>query len=251
VVHQVSQQLQALMDPPSIILPGPSDKPHADGGDDEVADQSQTGVDPKVLIRTCERARQGDARAAKLERTRGEIARAGYDRDSLNKSEEPPGPIRFTGCRIAARSRSFFVRPRCAAMEKDEALSVLLIDIDYFKKFNDNFGHASVTRCFDWWPRPCANLVRGEDLPARYGGEELIAVSSRTELATCGAIAERIRRSIADCQFTRRSTGEILPQITVSIGRRAVSVRRVDGGPDRSLRPPRSISPRNPAATGS
>jgi diguanylate cyclase len=55
-------------------------------------------------------------------------------------------------------------------------------------------------------------------LPARYGGEELIAVLPQTDLDTCGSVAERIRRSIADCQFTRRSTGEILPQITVSIG---------------------------------
>ena len=38
------------------------------------------------------------------------------------------------------------------------------------------------------------------------------------DLATCKAIAERIRRSIAECQITRRSTGEILPSITVSIG---------------------------------
>jgi len=62
------------------------------------------------------------------------------------------------------------------------------------------------------------DLVREDDLPARYGGEELIAVLPCADLATCGAIAERIRRSIAECQFTRRSTGEILPQITVSIG---------------------------------
>ena len=46
----------------------------------------------------------------------------------------------------------------------------------------------------------------------------LIAVLPRADLATCQGIAERIRRSISECQFTRRSTGEVLPQITVSIG---------------------------------
>jgi diguanylate cyclase len=60
--------------------------------------------------------------------------------------------------------------------------------------------------------------VREKDLPARYGGEELIAVLPRTDLAGCAAIAERIRQSIADGKFARRSTGELLPQVTVSIG---------------------------------
>jgi diguanylate cyclase len=60
--------------------------------------------------------------------------------------------------------------------------------------------------------------VRENDLPARYGGEELIAVLPGADLATCEAVAERIRRSISECQITRRSTGEILPSITVSIG---------------------------------
>jgi diguanylate cyclase len=60
--------------------------------------------------------------------------------------------------------------------------------------------------------------VREIDLPARYGGEELIAVLPGADLAVSTTVAERIRRSISECQITRRSTGEILPGITVSIG---------------------------------
>ena len=60
--------------------------------------------------------------------------------------------------------------------------------------------------------------VRENDLPARYGGEELIAVLPGAELSTCATIAERIRRAISECRITRRSTGEVLPSITVSIG---------------------------------
>jgi diguanylate cyclase len=60
--------------------------------------------------------------------------------------------------------------------------------------------------------------VREGDLPARYGGEELIAVLPGAELATCEAVAERLRRAIAECRITRRSTGEVLPGITVSVG---------------------------------
>ena len=57
-----------------------------------------------------------------------------------------------------------------------------------------------------------------EFLPRLKDGEELIAVLPGADLAICTAAAERIRRSIAQCQITRRSTGEILPGITVSIG---------------------------------
>ena len=97
-------------------------------------------------------------------------------------------------------------------------ICVLLIDIDHFKKFNDNFGHVVGDQVLRLVAKAVRDRVRENDLPARYGGEELIAVLPRTDLATCEAVAERIRRSIADGQFARRSTGEILPQITVSIG---------------------------------
>jgi len=60
--------------------------------------------------------------------------------------------------------------------------------------------------------------IREVDLPARYGGEELIAVLPGADLTAATATAERIRRSISECKITRRSTGEVLPGITVSIG---------------------------------
>jgi diguanylate cyclase len=67
-----------------------------------------------------------------------------------------------------------------------------------------------------------ANALRerlgGKDLPARYGGEELIAVLPGAKLAACEAMAERIRKSVSECRITRRSTGDILPGVTVSIG---------------------------------
>jgi diguanylate cyclase len=103
-------------------------------------------------------------------------------------------------------------------MEKGEPLSVLLIDIDHFKTFNDKFGHGVGDQVLRLMANVLRERVRDIDLPARYGGEELIAVLPGAELAACEAVAERIRRSISECHITRRSTGEALPGITVSIG---------------------------------
>jgi diguanylate cyclase len=103
-------------------------------------------------------------------------------------------------------------------METGEPLSILLIDIDHFKQFNDNFGHGVGDQVLRLMANALRERVREQDLPARYGGEELVAVLPGTELGVCKAVAERIRKSVAKCRITRRSTGELLPAITVSIG---------------------------------
>jgi diguanylate cyclase len=103
-------------------------------------------------------------------------------------------------------------------METGQPLGVLLLDIDHFKKFNDNFGHGVGDQVLRLMANVLREHVRENDLPARYGGEELIAVLPGAELATSHMIAERIRRAISEARITRRSTNEILPSITVSVG---------------------------------
>ena len=139
-------------------------------------------------------------------------------RDSLNKSEERAKTDTLTGLPNRRALEEFFRAAQMAAMESGEPLSVLLIDIDHFKKFNDNFGHGVGDQVLRLMASVLRERVRENDLPARYGGEELIAVLPGAELATCEVVAERIRRAISEARITRRSTGELLPTITVSIG---------------------------------
>jgi diguanylate cyclase len=221
VVHQVSQQLHGVMDSAKNYLTAAiADNRTQMEAMDEVAGKSKAGVDAKLLIENLvSELAKATARAAKLEANFAEKSRElDTIRDSLNKSEERARTDALTGLPNRRALEEFFRLAQIGAMEKDEPLSVLLIDIDHFKKFNDNFGHGVGDQVLRLVAKALRDLVRGNDLPARYGGEELIAVLPQTDLDTCGSVAERIRRSIADCQFTRRSTGEILPQITVSIG---------------------------------
>ena len=186
----------------------------------DVTERTEAGFDPRSLVESLmSELAKAAARAAKLE--------VGFDektreldaiRDSLNKSEERAKTDILTGLPNRRALDEFFRKTQIAAMENGEPLSILLIDIDHFKQFNDNFGHAVGDQVLRLVAKALRDRVRDIDLPARYGGEELIAVLPGADLAACTAVAERIRRSMAECQITRRSTGEILPGITVSIG---------------------------------
>ncbi len=186
----------------------------------DVADRSEAGVDPKLLVESLmEELTKAATRATKLETSFVEKTRElDAIRDSLSKSEERARTDTLTGLPNRRALEEFFRTAQIAAMEKGEPLGALLIDIDHFKKFNDNFGHGVGDQVLRLMASVLQERVREGDLPARYGGEELIAVLPDADLVTCEAVAERIRRSIAECHITRRSTGENLPGITVSIG---------------------------------
>ena len=186
----------------------------------DAADRTEAGVDPRSLVeQLVSELAKAAARAAKLEASFSEKTRElDTIRDSLNKSEERAKTDTLTGLPNRRALDEFFRKAQMAAMETGETLSILLIDIDHFKKFNDNYGHVVGDQVLRLVANTLRERVRGIDLPARYGGEELIAVLPGVDLATCMAVAERIRRSISERPIARRSTGEILPGVTVSIG---------------------------------
>jgi diguanylate cyclase len=185
----------------------------------DAADHRET-VDPKLLVEDLlSELAKAVTRATKLETRFVESTRElDTIRDSLHKSEERAKTDALTGLPNRHALDEFFRKAQISAMERGEPLSVLLIDIDHFKSFNDNFGHGVGDQVLRLMANVLRERVREYDLPARYGGEELIAVLPGADLATCTVVAERIRRLVSECSITRRSTGEPLPSITVSIG---------------------------------
>jgi diguanylate cyclase len=139
-------------------------------------------------------------------------------RESLSQSEARARTDTLTGLPNRRALEEFFRTAQSEAMEQGQPLSAFLIDIDHFKRFNDNFGHGVGDQVLRLVAKALHERVREHDLAARYGGEEMIAVLPGADLAACTVVAERIRGALADCKITRRSTGEELPGITVSIG---------------------------------
>ncbi|MBR1088802.1 diguanylate cyclase [Bradyrhizobium manausense] len=185
----------------------------------QVADQGKAGVDPKALVaQLMNELARAATRATRLEAGFEEKTRElDVIRDSLSKSEERARTDTLTGL-ANRRALDEFLRKAQTTAEWGEPLSVLLLDIDHFKTFNDNFGHGVGDQVLRLMAKVLREKVRQQDLPARYGGEELIAVLPDADLPACAETAERIRRALAECKITRRSTGEVLPSITVSIG---------------------------------
>lgn len=96
-------------------------------------------------------------------------------------------------------------------------LSLLLLDIDHFKRFNDEHGHAAGDHVLITVSRTIQQCVRPTDLCARYGGEELVVVLPHTHLEGARVAAERVRLGIS-LAATKMSDGTVLPKVTVSVG---------------------------------
>jgi diguanylate cyclase len=97
-------------------------------------------------------------------------------------------------------------------------LSLLMCDVDHFKKFNDTFGHVTGDQVLRLIAVVMKQGVREQDTPARYGGEEFAVILPDTELSQAGVVAENLRRMIVDKKVVKRSTGEDLGKVTISIG---------------------------------
>jgi len=98
-------------------------------------------------------------------------------------------------------------------------IAVLMLDIDYFKQVNDQYGHDSGDRVLQQFTQICASMLREEDLFGRLGGEEFAVLLVKTSLETAQLVAEKLRQGIETTPITI-DTGSI--QVTSSVGVAAV-----------------------------
>jgi diguanylate cyclase (GGDEF)-like protein len=110
-------------------------------------------------------------------------------------------------------------------------MAIILLDIDYFKLYNDTYGHQAGDACL----KTVASILIGsihrpEDMVARYGGEEFVIVLPGTELAGASTVADRIRARVESIEIVH-ARSDVSRYVTLSVGVAAAIPRKGDAPP--------------------
>ncbi len=155
-----------------------------------------------------------------LARVRTQVRRKRYTerlRDNVQMSIEAAITDGLTGLYNRRYMESHLSTLVEQAMGRNKALSILALDIDYFKAINDTYGHDAGDDVLREFSIRIRKSIRGIDLACRYGGEEFVVVMPETDMAVAATVAERLRRRIAMEAFSIEQ-GRRSIDVTISIG---------------------------------
>ena len=102
--------------------------------------------------------------------------------------------------------------------KEDLPFSLVLLDIDHFKAFNDNYGHQVGDQVLRLVARTLIDGVKGRDVASRYGGEEFAIILPETDLQSAVKVGDFLRKAVAGKEVVNRNTGDTLGRITLSGG---------------------------------
>lgn len=164
-------------------------------------------------------AKEMEASNQKLE---ARLSASKQEIDQLQENLEVVRTESLTDPLTQLANRKFFDTTIIQAIEearaKNEPLSLLMTDIDHFKNFNDSFGHLTGDQVLRLVAMSVKQNVKGQDTAARYGGEEFGIILPNTVLRSAITVADHIRRAVMTKELMKRSTGEHLGRVTISIG---------------------------------
>lgn len=148
-----------------------------------------------------------------LQQTREEV-------DRLHAQLSEARQAAYTDPLTGLGNRKAFDEAAHKLVGEDEAtpLTLLLIDIDHFKRFNDTYGHLVGDKVLRFVAQTLKRLLKGGDTVARFGGEEFAVLLPGTSLSDAVGIAHTIRRNIESAQLRRNDTGDMLNRLTISLG---------------------------------
>ena len=104
------------------------------------------------------------------------------------------------------------------SMEFGFECSLIVLDVDDFKRINDNFGHQVGDKILKYIAATLRKNIRGGDILARYGGEEFAIILPHTSFEGAHTVAENLRLAVSARQLTTGSNGKVIGKITISVG---------------------------------
>jgi len=155
-----------------------------------------------------------------LARARSQVRKRRYTerlRDNVQMSIEMAITDALTGLFNRRYMESHVATLVEQAAARSKPLTVMVLDIDYFKSINDNHGHDAGDDVLRDFALRIKRSIRGIDLACRYGGEEFVLVMPETDMAVAAMVAERLRRRIAAEPFSIQKGAKSVP-VTISIG---------------------------------
>ena len=138
---------------------------------------------------------------------------------SLRHANEENRRLSITDPLTGAYNRRYLMEQLPREIERaaryERQLSVIMCDVDHFKKINDTHGHLAGDDVLRWFVTHLQKGVRACDWVARYGGEEFVIVLPETTVANAGTAAEHLRREVSVGQF---NSGALQFDVTASFG---------------------------------
>ncbi len=109
-------------------------------------------------------------------------------------------------------------KPMKDAQEETAPLTLIIADIDLFKRINDNYGHLTGDNVLKLLSKLLQKHIKGKDIAGRFGGEEFIMVLPETKMNGGFILAEQIRTSLEKIRWQSKSSGKDIGTITISLG---------------------------------
>jgi diguanylate cyclase len=138
--------------------------------------------------------------------------------EELEKSQQEAQTDTLTSLINRRGLEKKFELERIRAKQNDSPFSIILIDIDHFKRVNDTFGHLVGDSLLKSLARMMTGHLRKNDIAARYGGEEFLILLPETAIEGAKAVGQKIQTALAAKEWKIKDTGENMGKITLSMG---------------------------------